>query len=64
MIAKPTFPNFSLLISIGQNSNLVENKATVNSIVEKHGGRISVESEPGKATCFTLSLPLLSARVK
>ncbi|MFQ5718005.1 MAG: PAS domain S-box protein [Acidobacteriota bacterium] len=27
-------------------------------IVEKHGGSIEVESEVGKGTCFTLSLPL------
>ena len=28
----------------------------VHSIVEKHGWNISVESEPGKGTSFTLSL--------
>ncbi len=30
-------------------------------IVEKHGGRISVESEVGKGTCFTLFLPKQTA---
>ena len=32
--------------------------AIVKSIIEKHGGQISVESEPGKGSCFTFSLPL------
>ena len=33
--------------------------AIVKSISEKHGGQVGVESELGKGTCFTLSLPLL-----
>lgn len=28
-------------------------------IVESHDGKISVESEPGKGTCFTFTLPIL-----
>ncbi len=33
--------------------------AIVKSTVEQHGGQITVESEPGKGTCFTLTLPLI-----
>lgn len=32
--------------------------AIVKSIAESHGGDVTVESEPGKGSCFTLSLPL------
>jgi signal transduction histidine kinase/PleD family two-component response regulator len=33
--------------------------AIVKSIVERHGGQISVKSTPGKGSCFTLTLPLM-----
>ena len=32
--------------------------AIVKSIIERHGGQISVESEPGKGSCFSFILPL------
>ena len=32
--------------------------AISSSIAEGHGGNVTVESEPGKGTCFTLSLPV------
>ncbi len=35
--------------------------AIVKSVVEQHGGQISVESELGKGSCFSISFPLLTA---
>ncbi|MCI0553648.1 MAG: response regulator [Anaerolineae bacterium] len=32
--------------------------AIVKSIAEGHGGKVNVESEPGKGSCFTVALPL------
>jgi signal transduction histidine kinase len=32
--------------------------AIVKSIIEQHGGSVSVESEVGNGSCFTISLPL------
>ena len=32
--------------------------AVVNSIIEGHGGNVTVESEPGKGTCFSINLPV------
>lgn len=33
--------------------------AIVKSVIDAHGGQVSVESEPGKGTCFTCTLPLM-----
>lgn len=32
-----------------------------HGIIERHGGRIHVESEPGHGTCFVIELPLVAA---
>jgi two-component system, OmpR family, phosphate regulon sensor histidine kinase PhoR len=37
--------------------------AIVKSIIEKHGGQISVESELGKGSCFTFSLPVTQQEI-
>jgi len=36
----------------------------VKSIAEQHGGDVTVESEAGKGTCFTLSLPLYDESIQ
>src|SRR5271157_389808 len=36
--------------------------AIVKSIVEQHGGRVGVESEYGKGSCFSISFPLSQPR--
>ena len=50
----------------GKNSEMEGNGlglAIVKSIVEQHGGQISVESEVDKGTCFTFTLPLMQQEI-
>jgi signal transduction histidine kinase/DNA-binding response OmpR family regulator len=45
----------------GKNAEMEGNGlglAIVKSIAEQHGGQVGVESEPGKGSCFSMSLPL------
>jgi signal transduction histidine kinase len=35
--------------------------AIVKSTAQQHGGDVTVESEVGKGSCFTITLPLISA---
>jgi two-component system NtrC family sensor kinase len=35
--------------------------SVVYGIVQRHGGSVRVESEPGKGTCFTIRLPVAGA---
>ena len=50
----------------GKNSEMEGNGlglAIVKSVIEQHGGQISVESEVDKGTCFTLTLPLMQSEL-
>ena len=49
----------------GRNAEMEGNGlglAIVKSVIEQHGGGISVESEQGKGSCFCVSLPLITIK--
>lgn len=52
--------------NIGDEASKEDNQelVIVKSIAEQHDGNITVESEAGKGTCFTLSLPLYEESIQ
>ena len=47
---------------IEDNDAADQTLAIVNLIAKRHNGAIAVESEPGKGSCFILSLPLFQMK--
>jgi CheY-like chemotaxis protein len=45
------------------NESIEQELEAVKAIAEGHGGDVTVETEAGKGTCFTLSLPLTQSNI-
>jgi signal transduction histidine kinase len=51
------FESFHRASNVGNIQGTGLGLAIVKKSVELHGGRIDVQSEPGRRTCFTVTLP-------
>jgi signal transduction histidine kinase len=52
------FHRFERLVSVGHHSGFGLGLWIVNQIVDAHGGKIAVSSEPGRGSTFEVELPL------